>query len=378
MYGIHTWRWPRTRAVSVACLAMGIAFSAGSVAFAQEQPEGELRPLRVVWWEAVPLCFKTGNVLSGFGCEVVEAILTEADLPYELIEVEALAAGLEKLRSGAADLTAAPIPQLSELEAEYDYSRGIYETGAQIVASTGIGGPRSLRTLLRATYLLELLAAAFLVVIVVAHAIWLIERKRPDSNFRPGYRHGIYDAFWWACVTATTVGYGDAVPRGALGRAVALLWMFGALFLVTLFIGSVSAAVTVRHLDPGIRTVDDLRGHQVGLLAGTPVVERVRLRGVDPILYPTPGGLFDAMTAGELDAIVHEWAMASYYVRHDGKGRAVLAGPRFTRSKAALLLPEESPHREALDRAILRIVENGLYDQIHARWFHEIAGASDE
>jgi ABC-type amino acid transport substrate-binding protein len=104
-------------------------------------------------------------------------------------------------------------------------------------------------------------------------------------------------------------------------------------------------------------------------------VERVRRRGVDPILYETPRALFDAMTAGELDAVVHEWAMASYYVRHEGKGRAVLAGPRFTRSKAALLLPEESPHREALDRAILRIVEDGLFDQIHDRWFHEITGA---
>jgi ABC-type amino acid transport substrate-binding protein len=87
--------------------------------------------------------------------------------------------------------------------------------------------------------------------------------------------------------------------------------------------------------------------------------------------------LFDATTAGKLDTIVNEWAMASYYVRHDGKGRAVLAGPRFTRAKAALLLPEESPYRELLDRAILRIIENGLYDQIHARWFHEITGASE-
>jgi polar amino acid transport system substrate-binding protein len=298
-------------------------------------------------------------------------------MPYELIEVEKPAAVLEKLKSGDGDVTGVPISQLSELEDEYDYTYGIYETGAQIVASTEISAPRSLRTLLQATYLLELLGVAFLVLIVIAHAIWLIERKRPDSNFRPGYLHGIYDAFWWACVTATTVGYGDAVPRGALGRALALLWMFGALFLVTLFIGNITAAVTVGHLDRGIQTVEDLRGHEVGALAANPILERIRLRGVDPILYETPGELFDAMTAGKLDAIVHEWAMGSYYVRHDGKGRTFLAGPRFTRTKAALLLPEESPYREVLDRAILRIFENGLYDQIHARWFHEITGGSE-
>jgi len=32
--------------------------------------------------------------------------------------------------------------------------------------------------------------------------------------------HSIPDAFWWAIVTMTTVGYGDEVPAGTVGRLI--------------------------------------------------------------------------------------------------------------------------------------------------------------
>ncbi len=52
------------------------------------------------------------------------------------------------------------------------------------------------------------------------------------TDHRNGEFKSIPDAFWWAAVTMTTVGYGDAVPRSDLGHVVGVFCAIGGVLMI--------------------------------------------------------------------------------------------------------------------------------------------------
>ncbi|MEM9423517.1 MAG: potassium channel family protein, partial [Spirochaetota bacterium] len=51
---------------------------------------------------------------------------------------------------------------------------------------------------------------------ILAIAVYLLEQSGPDNHFAT-----LRDSFWWAIVTASTLGYGDIVPNTPGGRVLA-------------------------------------------------------------------------------------------------------------------------------------------------------------
>ena len=51
--------------------------------------------------------------------------------------------------------------------------------------------------------------------VIFSGAIFFAEMDHPETQFT-----SIPDAFWWAIVSITTVGYGDFVPKGAMGKII--------------------------------------------------------------------------------------------------------------------------------------------------------------
>lgn len=90
-------------------------------------------------------------------------------------------------------------------------------------------------------------SAAFIVGLLTlgaATALYFIERGQPAGQF-----DSIPDAMWWAMVTLTTLGYGDAVPQTPLGKTVgAVVALLGlGMFALPASILATGFAEEVRH-----------------------------------------------------------------------------------------------------------------------------------
>ncbi|XP_048740857.2 potassium voltage-gated channel subfamily A member 1-like [Ostrea edulis] len=66
-------------------------------------------------------------------------------------------------------------------------------------------------------------------IVIFGGAIYYAELQEPQSFFT-----SIPDAFWWAVVSMTTVGYGDVYPRGVIGKLVGSLTVLCGLLAIAL------------------------------------------------------------------------------------------------------------------------------------------------
>ena len=78
---------------------------------------------------------------------------------------------------------------------------------------------------------LYLLIGAVIVVLLGTFLMYSIESKLPNTKMKT-----ILDALWWSVATVTTVGYGDIVPVSSLGRAVALVYMFFGISMISILL----------------------------------------------------------------------------------------------------------------------------------------------
>lgn len=137
------------------------------------------------------------------------------------------------------------------------------------------------------------------VILIAASAMYVAERDVQPEDFG-----SIPLAAWWAVVSVTTVGYGDAVPITIAGRIIAALTMVSGMVLLALPIGIIASsfAQVIRRRDFVVTW---------GMVARVPLFADLDASGIGEILK-----LLSAHTAspGELIARRGEDAHSMYFV----------------------------------------------------------------
>lgn len=343
-------------------------------AAAQQSPTDVVAPapsVRVVMTELTPFVANRNGRPSGFYAEIWQTVAADLGVTVEIVWVDRFGDLLLAIDEGRADVAVAPLTPSAEREPRYDFTSAVVSSGPQLAYHQRSSTGTSLLGALFSRDVRRILIVAAIGLSILAHLIWLVERDREDpegADFDPRYLRGIWDGFWWATVTVTTVGYGDKAPRSVGGRLVALLAMFLSLFLVGAFVSQVTESLQAERGGPPVASLADIDQQPVGVVDGSSFARYLENEGVTVEPFASQGELFDAAEQGTIDLVVSN----PYALATDGADHGLSpVGEVFYTEFETFGLAQGSPWREPINRVLADLQASGEIEAIIDRWVPE-------
>ncbi|WP_107668221.1 transporter substrate-binding domain-containing protein [Cyanothece sp. BG0011] len=286
---------------------------------------------------------------DGIGVQLWREMAYELNLDYQWREVEYDQA-IAQLQSG--DLDVALMTATAPREQAVDFTQSYFAT------TLGIATPRKQRLweVLKAVFspqFLQICLWVSIILFVVGLLCWLFEHNSNDDMYHQSPIKGIWDGFWWAGVTMTTIGYGDKAPQTIGGRILAMLWMLVAMGLTA----SLTASITsILLLDQGIQPiqVQQLKTMQIGSIPNSTAARYLNLEQIQFQPFSTPAAGLKAVDEGEIEAFVDDTTTLQTLNKNEFNRLIWIEDTGIQASHYTFALPDNSPLQEALNQQLLQ------------------------
>ncbi|NBW96860.1 MAG: hypothetical protein EBR28_09060 [Planctomycetia bacterium] len=310
-----------------------------------------------------------GDRPVGVMIDIWEDLAGRLGVETDFVKVPTVAALLEVLPTGGADLVLGPIAITEDRERIMDLTHPIFHSGLRIAVRQrrDTGFLTALESML-SWRLLGLVGVVAGLAIISGHLLWWFERRGNDRSFPATYPRGVGEAIWWIMSTIITGGCDDKHVDSMLGRVIAFAWMVGGIGLIATFTSVLTAEMTAERVTGTIHGPRDLVGRTVGVQASGAIIPILRQRGCIPQEFNDLHDALEALELGMVDAVVAENQQLMYLVSRARRGSLVLVGPVFESFDFGLGLAENSPLREQLNGAILRMREDGTLSRLMDEW----------
>lgn len=322
--------------------------------------------LTVATIERKPFSFQEDGVWTGFSIELWDSIAENIGVTTTYKETTSFPELLEQVEKFYADAAIANISITFQREEKMDFSLPIFDSGLMILAP--IGGSASIFDAIWNRDLFLWLAGAAILLFGAANLIYLFERKK-NENFGRTYATGVGEGIWWTFNAIMNAGFEIVTPTSRAGRFLAVGLIILGLFVVSAFVAQITASLTVGQLQNQVGGYEDLYDKKVGTTTGSTSSAFLAGKSVRHQGYERIDEVFAALESGEIDAMVHDAPILSYYAQTDGRGRFSTVGRLFHPEKYGIALPSVSSRREEINRALLHIREDGTYEALLEKWF---------
>lgn len=209
-----------------------------------------------------PFAEQTPERFRGFSIDLMQAIGAEIGRPVTFVRYDRFADMFAAIAKGEADGAIANISITAERERILDFSQPIFASGLQIMVPPDTGSSGSILGALFSLDILIALIAAGALLVVGGMVMWLFERRRQPYFDRPA-REALFPSFWWALNLVVNGGFEERVPQSRPGRVFSVLLVISSLFIVSVFVGRITAAMTVEAITSNIETLSDLDNRHV-------------------------------------------------------------------------------------------------------------------
>lgn len=343
---------------------LGLVMAFVLAAFTAPAPASEV--VRVGTYACPPFVIAEEGGRSGLAVTLWEGIAREFGIDYVVEDLD-LVSTLERVAAGTLDVGLSCISITPEREESVDFSHAFYETHLAIAVRHD-GWLQLLRNVFTDKGVLTALGIVFGLSCLVGGVFYALEHRSNDKIYSMRSRFGrIVEAIIVGLLFITKGPFNYYEFKTLLGRVLTVLIAAGS----TLFIASLTAILastfTLGQLQSRIQGPNDLDGARVGAKAGSTSAQFLRERNVTHRTYAEVPEMLQALDAGALDAVVADAPVLKYEIKrgreHGALQQVSLLPHVFEKQNYALVLPSDSPHEEAVNRALLRMRESPEWRQ---------------
>jgi ABC-type amino acid transport substrate-binding protein len=346
--------------VPAICILALLAFPA----FGQDT----IHTLKIAVKEFPPFVFKDQR---GFCIDMANFICERYGIEPEFVYYQTVPQVLNAVATGECDINFSGITITAEREKRIDFSHPFFDSGLMVAVKQDPEN-RFMKFTLQILRVLGISLLVFLIgLTLVAHTIWYIEKSDTQpKGFSTVYRKGIVDAYWWAIVTMTTVGYGDKCPKKIVGRIIASVWMIIGIIWFAAFTATLTSSLTVSKIGHDeIKGLTDLSSRKVAVIKGTTSENFMRYHDVTVMLVESFDDLIASLKNETVDAVVYDAPALMYAAKRDPEIEVV--GQMFDEQKYGIVFRQGAQHhyKEIFNVAILEMQKSGEYKRIYNKWF---------
>ncbi|MDP6793852.1 MAG: transporter substrate-binding domain-containing protein [Verrucomicrobiota bacterium] len=320
--------------------------------------------------EAPPFAFKDSKgEWVGITVDLWKEIQGEQNakfLPQEMA-LDKLLIGIER---GEIETGLGAISIIYDREKKLDFSIPYFETGLALAVRIESEGNVSnyIDTLGK---VIKALIPWILLLLVVGVLIWFLEKKINEDQFHKPLGEGIGSGIWWACVTMTTVGYGDKTPKSFFGRIIAVGWMFSGIILISSLTATITTSMTIDRLYDQIASLDDLKKQKTGAIESTSAVDLLQDNGITHGTFPTLNEGLAALSNGKINVLIHDEPIMKHVIAQKYSGMLQVLDIVMDKQLYAFPVQDNAIILEQINLGIIKAIESGKVESLIQRYLHE-------